>query len=262
MSAEDAITTGGRGSIYVSTANTGYYRSQLYGKRPEFSERIDDFVTKLNGFFMYNRNYEQNGTIQFAVSAKLDVGCYQVSEKEYVESILISKSPLDGTNFYVANLEEVRRRAGAVRSAKRCHYSRTYYVEKVGGVWQVTLLFDNNQWLDARKIEEAFSKLLWIKGGRVGDFADVPVEKASAENWRYFSYGKLNDVGYVRYYEFFGEKRVLAAMINSGTILDVDASELTLLDDAKSKKSGSEFSNSLLRFKFMSDNILCRCKGL
>lgn len=211
---------------------------------------------------MYNRNYEQSGVIQFAVSAKLDVGNYQIGEKEFVEAILVSKSPLDGANFYVANLEEVRRRAGAVRSARRCHYSRTYYLEQKDGKYHLELLFDNNQWLDARKIEEAFSKLLWIKGGRIGDLDDVPVEKASVENWQYFSYGKLNDVGYVRYYELFGEKRVFVAMINSGTILDVEASELKLLETAKSKKSGSEFSNSLLRFKFMSDNILCRCKGL
>lgn len=263
MSAEDVMVNRGVGSIHVSSANIGSGpRVRLYESRPGFDERINQLVSKLDGFFIYNPEYSQTGLIQIAVSAKFDVGCYRVGEKEYLDDLIISKTPQDGTKIYVANLDEVRRRAGAIRLSKRCHYSRTYFLEENNGKMQATMLFENNDWLDAKKIEEAFQKLLWIKTGRHGNLEDVPMPKASAENWYQFSYGRLKDVGYVRHYEFEGEKRVLVAMVNSGTILDVEAQEIVLEKKAKDIKSGSEFSNSVLRFKFMSDTILCRCKGL
>ena len=99
-------------------------------RRTAFSQRVDELADNLKGFFAYNPGYEQEGTMQIDVSARVDEGTYQYAPDKYAENILVSKTPRKGADFFVAGLG-ASRLPGGRNGGKRCPYSRTYLSGKM-----------------------------------------------------------------------------------------------------------------------------------
>ena len=233
-------------SLHYSSNMAGNARSSYMYERKGFDQRIDEFVEKLDQFLVYNPEY-QIGLVQIGVSAKHDVGSYRVGVKEYIENMLVSRTPEKGTDIYVANLNEVCRRAGAVRRARRASFCRTYYIEKENGICVPHLLYDNNEWLDFDKVKETCGWLTQKEHGTIKDEKPVCYQLKT---------GSITDVAIVVLFkDRKGDDCLWLTFVNSGTILRRRADEVNLI--APCRKPW--FRTELLRFEFVLPTLLKRC---
>ena len=214
-------------------------------------EKVELFAKKFDCFLMYNPEYVQEGTIQIAVSAAQDVGAYQIGPSEYIEDVLVSKTPIRGAKYFVAKLGETRNCASSYYRFKRCLYANTFYLHVDDkGVVHLDKLLGNNDWLHARRVDHALKIVVERLKGKMSE------EKLQ---WTYFSYGEIKDFGRVGHYVTADDqKRLIVCMLNSGTILpNIDPSDIKLL--GVTKKEGCPYMvTPLLRFRMLSDNVVAR----
>ena len=216
-------------------------------KQVPFSQRIDELVADLKGFFAYNPTYEQEGPMQFAVAAREDEGTYQYAPDRYAENVLVSKTPRKGADFYVANLGGSRVTL-AGKNGKRCLYCRTYYVWKEDGKYCYRLLLDNGEQFYAQKVDAALEWIIAKNGGKL---------LLQAPGWFHFhaedgltSFGRV-----ICYWDRDEELRVLICMPNSGAILDYVSFDVEIGDELQ---QGHYYSTRFLSFMLNSAGNLQR----
>ena len=113
-------------------------------------EKVRFLAGHFDRFIEYNPEYVQEGPIQIVVSATKDVGAYQIGPDEYMEDVLVSRTPLRGAKYFVALLGEARNCASSHRRFQRCLYANTFYLHIDGkGIIHLDRLLDNNDWLFA-----------------------------------------------------------------------------------------------------------------
>lgn len=219
-------------------------------------EEIEKLLKNLNGFYEENPKY-QPGLVQIATPAlRVDFGAYFITVNELVENIIVTAIPERGAPLYVGSLQQARRGVSQGLRYKRVSASRTYYIWKEKGIFKNHLLLNNNEWLNEQKVKQAFDWLVNIFGGH-------SVEECG---WRDFQLKgtMIKEIGYLRRYQAEnGSQKMLICMINSGTILDVSASEVKLGTVEYTYQGGSsEFGRNVLRFKFINAYQIERCNNL
>ncbi len=215
-------------------------------------EKVRFLAGHFDRFIKYNPEYVQEGPIQIVVSATKDVGAYQIGPDEYMEDVLVSRTPLRGAKYFVALLGEARNCASSHRRFQRCLYANTFYLHIDGkGVIHLDRLLDNNDWLFADRVDRALEIAVKRLGGKMSE--------EEKPQWCDFSYGEIKDFGRVGYYAAKdGRKRLIICMLNSGTILpELDANDVKLSVLSR-KGEYSDMVNPLLRFRMLSNNIVAR----
>lgn len=214
-------------------------------------EKIAFLARNFDRFLVFNPEYMQTGTLQFAMSATKDVGAYQIGNTEYLDDMLVSRTPVRGARYFVASLGEARNCASAHRRFQRCLCSETYFVTcDENGLVSMEKLLNNNDWLIANRVDYAFEIVVKKLGGMMAK---------KQPQWVNFSYAEIKDFGRVGFYtNHEGQSRLILCMANSGTILtDISEEEISLT----MVEWNGEFRsvvNQVLRFKMLSDNLIVR----
>lgn len=130
-------------------------------------EKVRFLAGHFDRFIEYNPEYVQEGPIQIVVSATKDVGAYQIGPDEYMEDVLVSRTPLRGAKYFVALLGEARNCASSHRRFQRCLYANTFYLHIDGkGIIHLDRLLDNNDWLFADRVDRALEIAVKRLGGK------------------------------------------------------------------------------------------------
>ena len=223
-----------------------YWESRL---KPH--EKVELLSKKFDRFLGYNPEYAQEGPVQIVVSATKDVGAYQLGKNEFLEDVLVSKTPLRGSRYFVAQLGEARNCASSHRRFQRCLFANTFYLHiDDAGVIHLDKLLDNNDWLYADRVDFALQIVVKRLGGKMSE---------QQPQWCNFAYSEVRDFGRVGFYtDGTGQQRAIACMLNSGTILpDIPNAEIKISDPFR-KGGHADMVNPLLRFRMVSDNIVTR----
>ncbi len=208
-------------------------------------EKVKHWLKKLEEFYLYNPEY-QTGVVQFGVPALRTECCvYRLAPGKFLEDVLITRKPERGLNLVKASLQEKRNGMTMGKTYVRLKFSQTYYIEKLGNWVKATLLLDNDDWLKAEKIDNAFGFILKQEKGKVLENLD----------WRTIQYkGYQNIARVLKFQDKKGGCRFLVCTASSGTILNLAENDIEIGEICPG--DNRNFGSPVLRYQRTSTGLM------
>ena len=212
-------------------------------KTPE--EKAEYWLKNLEEFYLYNPEY-QEGVVQFGVPALRTECCvYRLAPGKLLEDALITRKSERGLNWVKASLQEKRNGMTMGKAYVRLKFSQTYYVEKIGRWIKATLLLDNDDWLNAEKVDNAFGFILKQEKGKVLVNLD----------WRIIWYkGYQNIARVLKFQDKKGDIRFLICTASAGTILNLAEDDIEIGEICPG--DNRNFGSPVLRYQRISTGLM------
>ena len=212
-------------------------------KTPE--EKAEYWLKNLEEFYLYNPEY-QEGVVQFGVPALRTECCvYRLAPGKLLEDALITRKSERGLNWVKASLQEKRNGMTMGKSYVRLKFSQTYYIEKLGDWVKATLLLDNDDWLNAEKVDNAFGFILKQEKGKVLENLD----------WRTIQYkGYQNIARVLKYQDKEGAVRFLVCTASAGTILNLAEADIEIGEICPA--GNKNFGSPVLRYQRTANGLM------
>lgn len=214
------------------------------------SEKLENFAMRhLKELFDYGKICE--GVLMVGFSAKKGYGT-ELREK-WVDDIVIAQSQKEKLNMYVAKLDEVRRLGtNTFYSVKRMHFVNVYWIKADG---EAFLLFENDEWLRAESVEEAFDKIAEFKGYKsmksplVLKKIVLPIEKSPEV---------VINVWQKLYINKQGETIYQTCQIEAGAIFELAEGSFSVKKEYERSSHQEHFDSRFMQF-VICKNIICKC---
>lgn len=212
-------------------------------KTPE--EKAEYWLKNLEEFYLYNPEY-QEGVVQFGVPALRTECCvYRLAPGKLLEDALITRKSERGLNWVKASLQEKRNGMTMGKAYVRLKFSQTYYVEKIGRWIKATLLLDNDDWLNAEKVDKAFEFILTQEKGKVLVNLD----------WRTIQYkGYQNIARVLKFQDKKGDIRFLVCTASAGTILNLAEDDIEIGEICPA--GNKNFGSPVLRYQRTANGLM------
>ncbi len=208
-------------------------------------EKVKHWLKKLEEFYLYNPEY-QTGVVQFGVPALRTECCvYRLAPGKLLEDVLITRKAERGLNLVKASLQEKRNGMTMGKTYVRLKFSQTYYIEKLVDWVKATLLLDNDDWLKAEKVDNAFGFILKQEKGQVLENLD----------WRTIQYkGYQNIARVLKWKDKEGAVRFLICTASSGTILNLAEEDIEIGEICPG--DNRNFGSPVLRYQRTSTGLM------
>ncbi len=208
-------------------------------------EKAKYWLKNISDFYLHNPEY-QAGVVQFGVPALRTECCsYPLAPGEFLADVLVTRRPERGLNWVKASLQEKRNGMTMGKAYVRLKFSQTYYIEKKGDHVKPTLLLDNDDWLKAEKVDNAFGSILKKEKGKVLENLD----------WRTIQYkGYQNIARVLKYQDKEGAVRFLICTASAGTILNLAEGEIEIGE--KCPAGNKNFGSPVLRYQRTSTGLM------
>lgn len=212
-------------------------------KTPE--EKAAYWLKNVSDFYLYNPEY-QGGVVQFGVPALRTECCvYKLAPGKLLEDVLITRKAERGLNWVKASLQEKRNGMTMGKSYVRLKFSQTYYIEKLGDWVKAILLLDNDDWLKAEKVDNAFGFILKKEHGKVLENLD----------WRTIQYkGYQNIARVLKFQDKEGAVRFLVCTASAGTILNLAEADIEIGEICPG--DNKNFGSPVLRYQRTSTGLM------
>lgn len=208
-------------------------------------EKVKHWLKNLEEFYLYNPEY-QTGVVQFGVPALRTECCvYRLAPGKFLEDVLITRKAERGLNLVKASLQEKRNGMTMGKTYVRLKFSQTYYIEKLGDWVKATLLLDNDDWLKAEKVDNAFGFILKQEKGKVLENLD----------WRTIQYkGYQNIARVLKFQDKEGAVRFLVCTASAGTILNLAETDLEIGEICPA--GNKNFGSPVLRYQRTANGLM------
>ena len=219
--------------IHFSAANFAVKKKKRSLHQNEFPEKIEKWQKNLERFYCYNPDYE-TGVVQFGSPIlKTESYTYVLSSGNLLEDVLITKNAKRGLMWLKASVNEVRSGMSMGKKYIRLRFVQTYYIDNKKNI---TLLFDDDDWLRQDKVDAAIDFVLQQEKGNL-------LENL---NWRFFSYKGCSDIGRIVKYQSAQGLKFLVSTASSGAFLNLTEDEIKIGEIVPQNRS---FAGALLRYQ-------------